>query len=820
MGVRSGRTLFWLIYLWILSGSLLSGFRHKRLVDSPSSNHTKTCPDCKAPVFGSQLSNQTVVEGGRAVFRCYVSGKPEPNVTWYRNGKLIRNRSGSFTIVSKSWGVKLKIRPVKLSDEGAYSCVANNSEGTVSKQVFLTVTEATSPPLTAHSSSTTMTPFTDQELLPDNSKQSNPPDSKPKHGQLEEWTHSDLDIPTSPLLPETGSCVPYNGSVCYDLLKGRSIYVRSFERLENIERKVSRAYANIRKFEKISVRCRPFVKPLLCHYQFPSCDSSSSVPKPRQICYEECEILRTSICPEEYLISKRLTLQQVLFPECSSLPRADTAEGKNCIKLNVNKTKTTKTPKSPKSPNPPKPEKPSLEKGVVRREKALPVTGCYTGTGQNFNASVSVTEKGLVCQAWNSTTPHFHILSPKDHPEIGGGHNYCRNPGGQKVKPWCFTTDENTEFDYCNIPRCEETPPVEVVSILYMVIPCLVFGIVFSLVVIFICWRCHKQIIYQAGEAAATPLVPVIGKPLIKEMRRETVRFLKDLGEGEFGKLYRGEVVEKGDGDQTTRPILAKILRNSSSSNNRESFLRQAETWSKFSHPNVISIIGVCYNGPPTCILYECVEYGSLYDYLVDNSPLESPDEDDDDPETLSYYEQLSIAIQVAAGMNYISQHNYIHGDLAARNCMVGPRMTVKITDVALSRNPFSSDYYRSANRPPMPLRWMAPEGVLNYRFTVETDIWSFGVVLWEIFSFGTKPHFGFTDDEVMERIREHVLLPCPSDCPNSVFVLMTECWDILPPSRPRFSTIYTHLCALRWDTNGPPAPIESNERDCIHVEV
>ena len=107
--------------------------------------------------------------------------------------------------------------------------------------------------------------------------------------------------------------------------------------------------------------------PLLCHYQFTIFDSSSSVPKPRQICYEECEILRTSICPEEYLISKRLTLQQVLFPECSSLPRADTAEGKNCIKLNVNKTKTTKSPKnpkSPKSPKPPKPGKPALEKGA------------------------------------------------------------------------------------------------------------------------------------------------------------------------------------------------------------------------------------------------------------------------------------------------------------------------------------------------------------------------------------------------------------------------------------------------------------------------
>ena len=170
------------------------------------------------------------------------------------------------------------------------------------------------------------------------------------------------DISTPPSLPETGSCVPYNGSVCYNFLNGESIYVRSLEKLENIERKVSRAYP---EFSEISERCRPFVRPLLCHYEFPSCDSSSSVPKPMQICYEECEILRTSICPEE-------TLQQVSFPECSSLPRADTAEGKNCIKLNVNKTKTAKSqnsPNSPTSPKSPKPEKPTPEKGKAGKEK-------------------------------------------------------------------------------------------------------------------------------------------------------------------------------------------------------------------------------------------------------------------------------------------------------------------------------------------------------------------------------------------------------------------------------------------------------------------
>jgi len=87
---------------------------------------------------------------------------------------------------------------------------------------------------------------------------------------------------------------------------------------------------------------------------------------------------------------------------------------------------------------------------------ASAVTGCYTGSGKDFRANVSVTEKGFVCQAWNVTKPRYHLLSPEDHPEIGGGHNFCRNPGGQKEKPWCFTTNSDTKFDFCDIPRCGE----------------------------------------------------------------------------------------------------------------------------------------------------------------------------------------------------------------------------------------------------------------------------------------------------------------------------------------------------------------------------
>ena len=150
--------------------------------------------------------------------------------------------------------------------------------------------------------------------------------------------------------------------MCYNLLKGHYIYVTGFETLETIETEVSR------KFLKITEKCRPFVRPLLCHYQFPSCDSSSSVPKARQRCYEECENLRTSTCAKEYLVSRKLTLQQVLYGECLSWHHAQTAEDKNCIKLNVNTTKTPEgreSPESPKGPTPTNPETPTL----VRRGK-------------------------------------------------------------------------------------------------------------------------------------------------------------------------------------------------------------------------------------------------------------------------------------------------------------------------------------------------------------------------------------------------------------------------------------------------------------------
>ena len=273
---------------------------------------------------------------------------------------------------------------------------------------------------------------------------------------------------------------------------------------------------------------------------------------------------------------------------------------------------------------------------------------------------------------------------------------------------------------------------------------------------------------------------------------------LLSIGEGHFGDVYLGEILNKVDGRPVATRVLVKTLRPPVGPRLRENFTRQANRWAEFTHPNVIKILGICSQGSPTCVLYEAPEFGTLHEYLLENQPVMDP-ESQEDPEFLSY-QLLSIAIQVAAGMNYLSSNNFVHGDLACRNFLMGPRQVVKITDISLSREPYSRDYYHTCARPPMPVRWMAPEGILNYKFTVETDIWSFGVVLWEIFSFGERPYDELSDEEVLESIREHVLLTSPEWCPARVYTLITDCWDILPPSRPRFRTLYTQLCALRCD--------------------
>jgi len=144
--------------------------------------------------------------------------------------------------------------------------------------------------------------------------------------------------------------------------------------------------------------------------------------------------------------------------------------------------------------------------------------------------------------------------------------------------------------------------------------------------------------------------------------------------------------------------------------------------------------------------------------------------------------------------MEYLASHHYVHRDIAARNCLVGDNLTVKISDFGLSRDIYAADYYRVQSKALLPVRWMPPESIMYGKFSSESDVWAFGVLLWEIFSYGLQPYYGYNNGEVMEMVRCRQLLPCPDDCPSIMYALMIECWHEMPSRRPTFREIHGRL--------------------------
>lgn len=281
------------------------------------------------------------------------------------------------------------------------------------------------------------------------------------------------------------------------------------------------------------------------------------------------------------------------------------------------------------------------------------------------------------------------------------------------------------------------------------------------------------------------------------EFSMSSIRFIQELGEGAFGKVYRGELLMNNGGPMVV-PIAIKTLKENSSPKTKTDFRREADLMAELQHPNIVGLIGVCFQEEPMCMLFEYMRKGDLHEYLVTHSPNPTsmvPETTIDPGEVLEISDCLHIATQIAAGMDYLSSHQrYVHRDLATRNILVGEHLTVKISDFGLSRDIYSSDYYRVQSKSLLPVRWMPAESCLYGKFTTESDVWSFGVVLWEIFSFGQQPYSGYSNTEVIEMVRSRQLLPCPANCPNHIYAMMLECWQEMPNQRPAFHDLHSRL--------------------------
>ncbi|EGD74404.1 TK/ABL protein kinase [Salpingoeca rosetta] len=266
------------------------------------------------------------------------------------------------------------------------------------------------------------------------------------------------------------------------------------------------------------------------------------------------------------------------------------------------------------------------------------------------------------------------------------------------------------------------------------------------------------------------------------EIDRSTIKMGRKLGAGQYGEVYEGVWTAH------QRRIAVKTLKEGSM--DVKDFLKEANVMKKLKHENLVQLIGICTRETPLFIITEFMPRGNLLDYLRNQDA-----QKEIDPTAMMY-----IAAQVASGMAYLEQHNYIHRDLAARNCLVGENLTVKLADFGLARLLQVEDPYTAKEGSKFPIKWTAPESLSFNRFTIKSDVWAFGICLWEIATLGSTPYPGMDLYTVLDRLDAGYRMPRPEGCPAEVYQLMRDCWQQDPNDRPAFKDIRRRLESMYAD--------------------
>uniref|UniRef100_A0A8W8HUR7 Tyrosine-protein kinase receptor n=1 Tax=Magallana gigas TaxID=29159 RepID=A0A8W8HUR7_MAGGI len=277
----------------------------------------------------------------------------------------------------------------------------------------------------------------------------------------------------------------------------------------------------------------------------------------------------------------------------------------------------------------------------------------------------------------------------------------------------------------------------------------------------------------------------------LNELNRNRLELVRALGQGAFGEVYKGYILGFPNMEREMA-VAVKTLPAYSTEASELDFLMEAVIMSKFNHPNIVKLVGVCFESHPRYIVLELLEGGDLKTFLREMRPKTVMG----DP-LVRVSDLLSLADDIAKGCQHLEERHFIHRDIAARNCLLtckGKDRVAKIADFGMARDIYRSDYYRKGGKALLPIKWMPPEAFLDGIFTSKTDVWSFGVLLWEIFSIGYMPYPGRTNHDVMQYVTNGGRLEPPEKCPKPLYDLMCECWATNPDSRPTFTEILKEL--------------------------
>nr|KAF6331951.1 muscle associated receptor tyrosine kinase [Pipistrellus kuhlii] len=737
--------------------------------------------------------NVKIIEGLKAVLPCTTMGNPKPSVSWIKGDSVLRENSRIAVLESGS----LRIHNVQKEDAGHYRCVAKNSLGTAySKLVKLEVEEETEPEqdnkvfarilrapeshnvtfgsfVTLRCMATgipvpTITWFENGNAVSSGSIQESVKDrvidsrlqlfiTKPglytciatnKHG--DKFTTSKAAATVSigafskPQKDNKGYCAQYRGEVCDAVLANSAFVFFNNSYADPEEAQELLVHTVWSELKAVSPFCRPAAEALLCNHIFQECNPGV-VPTPIPICREYCLAVKELFCAKEWLALEdkshrglhRPGLYLLSLLDCSKLPSMHW-DPRACTRLpylDFKKENLTTFPSMTSSkPNVDIPNLPSSS-------STFSVSPAYSMT-----VIISIMSSFAVFALLTITTLYC-----------------CR-----RRKQWKNKKRESAAVTLTTLP-----------SELLLD-------------------RLHPNPMYQRMPLLLNP------KLLSLEYPRNNIEYVRDIGEGAFGRVFQARAPGLLPHEPSTM-VAVKMLKEEASADMQADFQREAALMAEFDNPNIVKLLGVCAVGKPMCLLFEYMAYGDLNEFLRSMSPHTAHSLSHSDlssraqvsspgPPPLSCAEQLCIARQVAAGMAYLSERKFVHRDLATRNCLVGENMVVKIADFGLSRNIYSADYYKANENDAIPIRWMPPESIFFNRYTTESDVWAYGVVLWEIFSYGLQPYYGMAHEEVIYYVRDGNILSCPENCPLELYNLMRLCWSKLPADRPSFASIHRIL--------------------------
>lgn len=266
------------------------------------------------------------------------------------------------------------------------------------------------------------------------------------------------------------------------------------------------------------------------------------------------------------------------------------------------------------------------------------------------------------------------------------------------------------------------------------------------------------------------------------EVDRATIRMGRKLGSGQYGDVYEAVWTT------CMQRVAVKTLKEEAM--DVDDFLKEANVMKRLKHKNLVQLIGLCTRDTPMFIITEFMVNGNLLDYL----------RDEDRQKEIGPTAMMHIASQVAEGMAYLEKNKFIHRDLAARNCLVGDNLTVKLADFGLARFLTQDDPYTAKAGSKFPIKWTAPESINYNRFTIKSDVWAFGICLWEIATLGATPYPGMDLYIVLEKLEHGYRMPRPQGCPPEVYQLMRDCWQQDPRQRPAFKQIVARLQSMYAD--------------------